>query len=171
MAVIPLEKDANRCRSDRDPRPGRGADRRTRPRHRRFTASALDAGHGRAGGYIHSLLHCSGSIRCSIRSGMIRASRYSSLHPRRRESSDRSSPTRDGYETLVSIRSQLGRTATTIKSQRHPMPNDQTHQGRGWRSWRWSWRWSWRRFWSRSWRRRFGNCILCHTRDVTYPLP
>ena len=48
MAANPIEKDAWMARSDRDPRPGRGADGRTRPRHRRFTETALDTVRGRA---------------------------------------------------------------------------------------------------------------------------
>ncbi len=74
--------------SDRDPRPGGGADGGARPRHRRFTETSLDTVRRRAGlKPCRSLLRCSGSIRCSIRSGTIRVSknsaRKSSRLPRR----------------------------------------------------------------------------------------
>ena len=50
MAANPIEKDAiDWSRSDRDPRPGSGADGRTRPRHCRFTETTLDTGPRRAG--------------------------------------------------------------------------------------------------------------------------
>ena len=43
MAANPIEKDAlDGPDSDRDPRPGSGADGRTRPRHCRFTETTLD---------------------------------------------------------------------------------------------------------------------------------
>ena len=43
MAANPIEKDAmDGPYSDRDPRPGSGANGRTRPRHRRFTETTLD---------------------------------------------------------------------------------------------------------------------------------
>ena len=43
MAANPIEKDAlTGPSSDRDPRPGGGADGRARPRHRRFTETTLD---------------------------------------------------------------------------------------------------------------------------------
>ena len=43
MAANPIEKDAiGWSRADRDPRPGGGANGRTRPRHRRFTETTLD---------------------------------------------------------------------------------------------------------------------------------
>ena len=43
MATVPIEKDAldGSC-SDRDTRPGGGADGRARPRHRRFTEAAIN---------------------------------------------------------------------------------------------------------------------------------
>ena len=43
MAANPIEKDAiDWSQSDRDPRPGGGADGRARPRHRRFTETTFD---------------------------------------------------------------------------------------------------------------------------------
>jgi len=43
MAAMPVEQDApNWSYSDRDPRPGGGPSRTTRPRHRRFTETTLD---------------------------------------------------------------------------------------------------------------------------------
>ena len=77
MAMIPIEKDACWSRSDRDPRPGGGADRGARPRHRRFTETTLDTVRWPIDLARRSLLRCSGSIRCSIRSGTIRASKNS----------------------------------------------------------------------------------------------
>ena len=51
MAVNPdRERRGRWSHSDRDPRPGGGADGRARPRHRRFTETALDPVRGRTGG-------------------------------------------------------------------------------------------------------------------------
>ena len=52
-----------------------------------------------------SLLRCSGSIRCSIRSGMIRASKNSSLRPRR---GDPASFVVRQWETHIGYRVQVG---------------------------------------------------------------
>src|SRR5437762_3176474 len=87
-----------------------------------------------------SLLRCSDSIRCLIRSGMIRASKNSSVPPRQNDHAPIFSCTRHVWRLCGS-----------------------TGRWRRWRRW-WWWRCRWCR-WCRSW-----NCILCHTRDVTYPL-
>ena len=88
MAAIPIEKDAlDWSLSDRDPRPGGGADGRARPRHRRFTETTLDTvAVARWLQTCRSLPRCSGSIRCSIRSGMIRASKNSPSRKHRNDS-------------------------------------------------------------------------------------
>src|SRR4029077_8915684 len=54
------------CRSDRDPRSGCGADGRARPRHFRFTASALDTGQGRTG-QIYAAHSCAAPARSNVR--------------------------------------------------------------------------------------------------------
>ena len=70
--------------SDRDPRPGGGAawgsPTAPSPLYRNYSRSRTLAHWLRA---CRSLLRCSGSIQCSIRSGMIRASKNSSPRPRR----------------------------------------------------------------------------------------
>ncbi len=78
-AAIPIEKDAvTGPYSDRDPRSRGGADGRARPRHRRFTETTLDTVCRLTSlKALRSLLRCFGSIPCSIRSGMIRASKNS----------------------------------------------------------------------------------------------
>ena len=66
-------------RLDRGPGPGSGATQRIRPRHRRCRETTQYRRAVRWLRACHSLLHCSGSIRTSIRSGMIRASKNSPL--------------------------------------------------------------------------------------------
>ena len=77
MAAAPdRERRGGWSRSDRDPRPGGGADWESptapSPLYRNCSRYRTRAHWLRA---CRSLLRCSGSIRCSIRSGMIRASR------------------------------------------------------------------------------------------------
>ena len=73
MAVIPIEKDAcGWSHSDRDPGPGGGADGGARPRHRRFTETALDTVRWRAGSKraAHS---CAAPARSDVRSAAERS--------------------------------------------------------------------------------------------------
>ena len=89
MAASPdRERRARWSCCDRDPRPRGGADGRARPRHRRFTETTLDTVRWRAWlRACRSLPRCSGSIRCSIRSGMIRASKNSPSRKHRNKGS------------------------------------------------------------------------------------
>ena len=77
IAVMPIEKDALTGPGPIEILARVAAQHgRTRPRHRRFTETTLDTGRRRAGfAACRSLPRCSGSIRCSIRSGMIRVSK------------------------------------------------------------------------------------------------
>ena len=78
MAVIPIEKDAIDGPDSVEIFARVAAQHgRTRPRHRRFAETTLDTVQWRTGSNCRSLLRCSGSIRCSIRCGMIRASKNS----------------------------------------------------------------------------------------------
>ena len=78
MAASPdRERRARWSWRDRGSRPGVRANGRTRPRHRRFAETTLDTVRGAFAAGCRSLPRCSGSIRCSIRSGMIRASKNS----------------------------------------------------------------------------------------------
>src|SRR4030095_15521482 len=61
-----------RCRSDRDPCPCGGADRRTRPRHRRCTETTLDTGRWPSG-FIRAAHSCVAPARSHVRSASLRS--------------------------------------------------------------------------------------------------
>ena len=67
MAALPIEKDAaSWSLSDRDPRPGSGADGGARPRHRRFTETSFDL--VRADGFNRATHSCAAPAGSNVRS-------------------------------------------------------------------------------------------------------
>ena len=68
MAANPdRERRGRWSRSDRDPRPGGGADGRTRPRHRRFTETTLDTVRWPTG-FERAAHSCAAPARSDVRS-------------------------------------------------------------------------------------------------------
>ena len=83
------ERCARRFSAARVPRPRVGTDRRARPRYHGNSKTALDT--IRRGRWLRAcrlLPRCSGSIQCSIRSGMIRASKNSLSRKHRNNSAN-----------------------------------------------------------------------------------